>query len=267
MSRLALVLLLMVASASTQAAPAAEFRLRVIGELVVDRDGNVQDYSLEAGQAPLIENLIEKSVAAWKFEPVQLDGKPVVARTRMSMSILASPAGDDYVLKVDDVWFGDFKSTGRITPPRYPVKAIKERVEARVMLTARIDADGKVVDVHPYQTSLSRKGQEARWRRLFEEVSMDAVRTWTYEPDQLDGKPRALTTVQIPIEFTVTEGMTDKARARDNLRWRSYIPGPVTPAPWVDASSVAAVGDLEDGRAGPLDSPFKLRTDVLGKTL
>src|SRR5688572_9186279 len=125
MFRLAPVLLLMVAPAFAKDAPAPEYRMQVAGELVVDRDGAVKDYELDAGQAPLIEKLIEKSVAAWKFEPVVVEGKPVVARTRMSMSILAAPAGDDYELRVSDVWFGEFKSDGKATPPRYPVKAIK----------------------------------------------------------------------------------------------------------------------------------------------
>jgi TonB family protein len=267
MIKLALILVLMAAPAFAAETPAPEFRLAVVGELVVGPDGTVRDYSLEAGQAPLIENLIEKSVTAWKFEPVLMDGKPVVAKTRMSLSILASPAGDDYALRVDDVWFGDFKSTGKTIPPRYPKAALKEGVEARVLLTARVDASGKVVDVHPYQTSLSRKGHEARWRRLFEAASMEAARQWTYEPDQFDGRPQALTTVQIPLEFTLVQGSTKKEMAAHGRRWRTYLPGPVTPAPWVDADSVAALGDLDDGRAGVLDSRFKLRSDVLGKLL
>lgn len=262
MRSLACLLLLSVAPAFGADAPVAEYRLQVLGQLVIDRDGTVQEYALEQGQAPQVEGLIEESVRAWKFEPIVVDGKPVVAKTRMSLVVQATPRDDDFVLRVDNVWFGEPKQVGKSTAPTYPRAAIKAGLEARVLLTARIDATGKVVDVHPYQTSLSRKGGETRWRNLFEQASLAAARTWTYETDLLDGNPRGMT-VQIPVEYMLTSGATRKQMDAQMNRWRGFLPGPITPAPWVDASSVAAA----DGQAAALDSPFKLRSDVLGKAL
>ncbi|MET0935039.1 MAG: hypothetical protein ABWX83_03570, partial [Luteibacter sp.] len=57
--------------------------------------------------------------------------------------------------------------------------------------------------------------------------------------------------------------------AAANRQWRAYLPGPITPAPWVDASSLAAVDTdaLEDGRSAAVNSRFRLVSDVLGKAL
>jgi hypothetical protein len=267
-----LVLLAALGSSASMAAdaPRAELELSVAGDLVIDPSGSVREYKLDSGLQPTVAALVEKNLATWRFEPVIVDGRAVVAKTRMNLTIHAMPQGNgDYVLKLQDAGFGGPTARGDVRPPRYPTKAIRSRLGARVLLSVRIDAQGNVVDVHPYQTSLSQHGREAvarRWRTLFEEASIAAVREWKYTPgESLDGRAVG-STVMVPIVFTVTEGPRSKALS---AQWRAYAPGPVTPAPWVDADSLAAIDadTLDEGESASLDSKVRLASDVIGKAL
>lgn len=58
--------------------------------------------------------------------------------------------------------------------------------------------------------------------------------------------------------------------AKHEGEWKAFIPGPVHPAPWMDAGSVAVqhdVSGLADGQALSMSSRFQLKDDVIGKTL
>jgi hypothetical protein len=251
-------------------APPAELELSVAGDLVIDPSGTVRDYKLDSGLQPTVAALVEKNIATWRFEPVIVDGRAVIAKTRMNLTIHAKPqANGDYVLKLQDAGFGGPTVREKLEPPRYPNKAMRAHLGARVLLAVRIDAQGNVVDVHPYQTSLSQHGREAvarRWRSLFEEASIAAVREWKYTPGEtLDGRAVG-STVMVPIVFTVTKGPRSKALS---AQWRAYAPGPVTPAPWVDADSLAAIDadTLDEGESASLDSKVRLASDVIGKAL
>jgi hypothetical protein len=70
----------------------------------------------------------------------------------------------------------------------------------------------------------------------------------------------------VPISFAITEG--SRRKSLDD-QWRAYLPGPVTPAPWVDAAAAGTVDTdaLVQGEGAALDSRFRLLSDVVGKTL
>lgn len=253
------------------AAPAAlEYSVGIAGEVVIDPHGRVQSWRMDDGLAPVLAALVQRNVEQWRFEPILVDGKPVAARTRMRLSLLAQPRdGGDYALSVDQVFFGDMKQRKVQAPPQIPRNFIKDGIEARVIVLARLDAQGNVVQVHPYQTSLSRKGAVARWRSAFEKASLEAVAQWKFEPgEEIDGQVSA-NTVKVPITYLVASGSSRAELAKDMKRWRAFIPGPVSPAPWPGAEAVDAVDDaaLEDGQAVALVSRFRLQSDVVGKSL
>lgn len=248
----------------------AEYSLGIGGELVIDPQGRVHSWRMDDGLAPVLADLVQRNVERWTFEPILIEGKPVTAKTRMRLALLARPRENgDYELRVDEVWFGDMKSRGEKAPPSYPRGAIRAGMEARVIVLARVDAQGNVVDVHPYQTSLSKKGSVARWRKAFEEASLAAVRQWKYEPGEEIGGARSGNTVKIPMTFELATGRSKQELAADMKRWRSYLPGPVSPAPWLDEDAVAAIETAEpaDGEALSLQSRFRLKHDVSGWTL
>jgi hypothetical protein len=247
-----------------------ELEMSTVGEIVIGPDGSVTSHRLEAGLAPVVQALVDKNVKTWTFEPILSGGRAVSARTRMQLALSAVPDSDgNYVLKLENVWFGLPQARNLHRPPSYPNAAIKAGVGARVLVLARLDDEGNVTDVHPYQTSLDRRfgteGRTERWRKQFERASLAAVKRWKFTPGESIGGQTLESSVLVPLSFRLY-GDGSRPSLGD---WRAYHPGPITPAPWLNPESLASVDAdrLDEGDVGALDSRFKLTSDVVGKTL
>lgn len=249
-------------------APLPELELGVTGDIEIDRDGSVRDYDVTSELAPALQRVVEKHVRTWAFEPVEVEGRLVIAKTAMRLRLRAVPIEDDYRLQVEDVSFGEARA-GSTPPPRYPVDAVRARIGARVLLQVRLDPQGRVVAVHPYQTSLAAAGlTEARarkWRERFEQVSVDAVAAWRYEPSEsIDGRSIEQTAM-VPIVFEIGDG--PRLRSTEG-RWKAYTPGPITPAPWVGTDAMATdIDAIAEGETRSLSSRFRLKDDIAGAVL
>jgi hypothetical protein len=259
-----------IASAQHSTAPVIELTAR--GEIQIAPDGHVSDYQLKTKLAPSVAEALDRAVRGWRFEPVLVDGRAVVAKTTMSIQLHGEPkSGDTYSLSVSGVNFGVLTKAKQV-PPEYPHDAVQARLGARVVLHLQIDADGNVVKALPGQTSLTmraRSEHEAElWRRRFEKASIAAALQWHYDPSEsVDGKPMANRYALAPIVFNVIDGPSDPGPQG----WVAYVPGPVHPAPWDKA--VAAGNDqqrfaqLTNGETASANSNFRLKDDVVGKAL
>lgn len=245
-----------------------EYTLQAKGEIEIGPDGSVRDYSLETKLTPAVADRVDRSVRGWRFEPITVDGRPVIARTRMTIGLRAEPVEGGYRLHVADVWFGTgsvYSSDNRV--PHYPEAALRERLGAEVLLVVRLDPSGSVIDIHPYQTSLSEKISERRaelWRKVFEKSSIQAVKTWKFDPTEIiDGKPTE-SSVIVPVHYRISP-----SASLDDGRWSALVPGPIKPAPWVESATVDAptIAGLANGEAASLTSRFKLRDEVIGRLL
>lgn len=253
---------------------AAIYSMDAVGEVQIAKDGHVSDYRLKSKLPDEVAKLVDKDVRNWTFVPILIDGQAVVAKTSMHLHLKAEPAPGDkgnYLMRIGDVRFGEPQRSGAMKPPRYPQEAVSAHLGARVLLYLHLDDNGNVVDVQPYQTSLgarTRSEHEAeQWRRAFEKSSVAAAKQWHFDlAEMVDGKPIG-TTVIVPIEYSVHEM---GSRNADDGVWKGYVPGPVHPATWVHNGQLAENSDLSGLREGDslsLDSRFKLKDDVIGKTL
>ena len=80
-----------------------------------------------------------------------------------------------------------------LNPPKYPVEAIAQRVEGRVVLIVDIDAEGNVRDVEV---------ESATPPGVFDEVAAEAARKWRFNPALEDGKPVS-SRVRVPVDFNM----------------------------------------------------------------
>ena len=248
--------------------------MHAAGELQIGPDGHVSDYVLRSKLAPVIANLVDKNVRGWTFEPVLVDGKPVGAKTAINLGLKAEPIdGDNYKLRIVSVHFGGpMRINHDIKPPKYPGEAIRAHVGGKVLLAVRLDEEGTVVEAMPYQTSLdvrARNEKEAEhYREVLENAGLAAAKTWRYNlSETINGKPVGSSAL-IPIEYTLHDFGTRPPDADGH--WRTYLPGPIHPVPWMHNGQLAANQDLSaiaDGEGLSLDSRFKLKNDVIGKTL
>lgn len=251
--------------------PASEIEMEVGGRIAVGPDGLVRDYKLTSKLSPAVAELVERSVRSWKFDPILVDGKPVIAETRLRMVLHGTPVGDDrYTLKVENVWFGEPERAHDMTPPRYPAEAARADLGAKVVLVLKLDADGNVVDVLAEQTSLDKRTHSEqvadKWRGVFEQASIGAAKKWKFKPGETVNGEAVDSLVRVPVTFR----MGDARRNDDVGSWKAYVPGPVNPIPWVTEGSVASQAErdrLRDGDTQPLSSRFKLVEDVVGTTL
>lgn len=248
------------------ATPAAVLEMDVDGEVQIATDGHVSDYRLTTKLEPAVADLVERSTRGWKFEPVLIDGKPVLAKTHVHLRLRAEPAGDhDNVrLRVVQVSFGAPKFV-KFRPPHYPQEAVDYHLGGRVLLTLKIDERGDVVDVLPYQTSLDHRAnseqQAEHFRGVLERASVAAARNWHFDmTEQVNGKAVGMVAM-VPIMFTVSDGGKPLPNA-----WRAFAPGPIHVAPWASQQAVDA-DTLKEGSALALQSQFHLQEPVDGKLL
>ena len=258
----------------------ATLEMSANGEVQIAPDGHVSDYRLQSKLAPAVASLVDRDVRSWRFEPVIVDGSPVVARTAVHIRLKAEPAAvkDNYAVRIVDVRFGEPQRNAQIKKPQYPMQAVSVQLGARVLLVVRLDETGQVVDVQPYQTSLdarTRTENEAEhWRHMFEKVSVAAARSWRYDlSETINGKPIG-TTALVPVEFAVNPSRSGVADRNPNevppAVWKAYVPGPIHPASWLQKGPLADNQDmstLHEGEALSLDSRFHLKSNVIGKTL
>lgn len=272
---LALAACIAFASAPVAAAPPKSARYEMVanGDVQIDGDGRVTDYSLSSELAPEVAALVDRSVRRWRFQPILQDGRPVNAKTALSIRLLARRSADDsdnYTVSIASVDFGAPRRGSGGEPPRYPDLAARAGLNAKVLLLLRIDDTGKVVEALPYQTSLGARTRSERdaesWRRIFERASIRAAKTWKYDlTELLDGRRIGGYSIA-PIEYR----MVARDRGGDQDQWVGYIPGPVHELPEELRHEIEATdraSRLADGEAAALNSRFRLIDDVVGTIL
>ncbi len=251
------------------AAPAnedAEILLSVSGKIHIDREGSVVDYSLDTRVSDAVRQAIDSQVRGWRFEPIVVDGAAVPATTSMGFTIRAEPTPDGrFELHFGKTSFGAPESIAASQRGKgaiqYPMALLEARAGGRVMLAVRIDSDGKVIDAHPYQTSLNVRGSERQVQRLreaLEHAALRAVVHWRYRMvESVDGESVAMSAI-IPIDFAIN---TPAAPRSKQIGWRKLVPGPINRAPWqAPVPADLDLASLEEGAVASLDSRFRLRT-------
>ncbi|MCI4568107.1 energy transducer TonB [Lysobacter sp. CFH 32150] len=237
--------------------------LDVSGELIIDKQGAVLDYKINAPLEPPVKQLVDTAVRKWRFEPVLRGGVPVNAKSLMYLSLTAMPVDAGYQLKVDRVRFGGTRilATHPILP-RYPLEAVRARVNAEVIVALRIDGDGKVVDAVAVRSRLlNAKGPEklqAALRKRFEQASVIATKSWTYQAAEAGDVPE--TTVLLPVSYCVGEGCQTRTG-----EWRvADATNPAHPVPWLPADKQQFDTDgLRDGQMIAVDNAIKLQAPVV----
>lgn len=245
-------------------ASTVEHRMNVIGRIAIDADGRVTERSLETKLPAAIDQVVKQHIDGWRFEPIEVDGRPVVATTRMQLSLRLVESDEQFKLFVENAHFGALEARAERQRGRgairYPTGALERRVGGRVILAVRLQADGSVAELHPVQTSLSVRtssDREAeRFRGMLEQASVRAVANWQFDMNErVDGELQEAT-VMVPIEFRIVDSPSRSASGS----WHSLIPGPVRPVPWQVSESAAMVdvSELGHGEALALNSRFRL---------
>ena len=261
--------------------------MRIDGEIAIDTAGKVLDYKITTPSTPEMQQILDKSVRRWTFQPVVLEGKPVAAKSRMRITLAAREARNGYAVSVDNVTFrGDpggeaapsategvpvSIATGVMRPPLYPKNLARGGVEAAVLLYLKLSLDGSVEQAIAVQSSLfDVRGSAnivAQARKQFEDSALSAARRWKFAVTARSTTPTASDlTVSVPVQYT----MVNHANRDETGSWRVELRSEKNIVPWlVDATDAQDIGisDVDTNDVLSIASAFKLNTDVVGKAL
>lgn len=255
--------LLALTMTATHAGTTADLESSAIvkGTIVLAKDGSVQSAVLEdeAKMGAPIAELVRKAAMQWRFEPVKVDGEPVVAKSSMNVRLVAKKLENgDFTVRIKGATFGG--EAGAIAAdrvqsdegnkkllPRYPDSALRARLAGTVYMALRIDRTGHVTDAVAEQVNLNSTGPDRvlkQWRDVFSESALKVARQWTYRvPTEGKLAQRNDWTIRVPIVYALTKSGEFSA---DGI-WLTYLPGPYTPAPWVDKPDASAADAMADG--------------------
>ncbi|MEW9573035.1 energy transducer TonB [Rhodanobacter sp. Si-c] len=246
----------------------------VNGTIVLAKDGTVQTAAIDnpAKYGQPIADMVRKAAMQWRFQPVLRDGQPVVAKASMHARVVLKQMPDgNYNAHIKGVTFGDYDSNDTDTlhnaesnkriPPHYPEAAILAHVQGTVYLALRVDHSGHVTDAVAEQVNLGNIGRDnllKEYRDILADAALRAARHWTYTVPTTGRLARQDSwTVHVPATFSMKENGVAEF---DSGVWHAYVPGPYTPAPWVNkpdagAADALASGDLQTDGAGPTPLP------------
>lgn len=276
MKKLMLGAFLAMATMAAQASSTKDIESSAVvsGTIVLAKDGTVQtaviDDAAKYGQP--IADLVRKAALQWRFQPVLRHDEPVVAKASMHVRVVLKKVSDgNYTARIKGATFGDSNTDSTDTLhsaevnrkifPRYPESAIRGRVQGTVYLALRVDRSGHVVEATAEQVNLANTGPDGvlkEYRAILAQSALRAARRWSYVvPTTGPLAKRDSWTAHVPVNYALSE----RNEPKPDRTWMSYVPGPYTPAPWVDKPDMNAADALAN------DANGAVQTDGAGPTL
>lgn len=264
------------------------YATRVDSTIEIGPDGAMLRYEPVTQLKEPLASRVRAMAEGLRFEPVLVDGKPVIARTRMRLHLAAEPMDDGNLrVSVEHVGFPDDDGEAKAPagtpenpyvhgvaermPVTYPRSALRMELSGRVMVALRLAPDGSVIDAVPRQSALyGVKGADrslARGLAILERAAVQAIRRWRFDvrvPEGAYPKPEELTGA-INVEY-----LLDNLKPRPGL-WLYEARSRERSLPWLDpmlAERLPDMGDIgEGGHFGVATKRFRLLTPADGVAL
>jgi TonB family protein len=200
----------------------------VIMEATTDTFGRIADVKV-LRSVPLLDQAAVDALRQWVYEPMIIDGKPhpvvFTVTMRFNLDDKKKPEVEGAVggvqggveggveggvvggiagAKEDKQFEGDaVRAVGKVQPPKivkmvnpvYPEIARQGRVEGVVILEAKTDEEGNVVEARILRSI-----------KVLDQAAIDAVKQWKYEPLVIDGKAHQVV-FTVTVRFVLDEGI------------------------------------------------------------
>lgn len=245
------------------------YATRVDGSIEIGPDGRVVRYEPETTLKEPLAGRVRGLAERLRFEPVEIDGKPVIARTKMRLHLVAEaletgelqvrvehvgfPEGEEGMQRLPESQGGYIRGIAKRVPVRYPKEALTTGggLSGRVLVALRLAPDGTVVEALARESALySVKGREKALGgalALFERSATEAIRRWQFDvrvPDGAYPKPEELTGL-IAVEYFID----GHPQPRPGL-WMHETRSRERSLPWLDpvlADRLPDLGDVGNG--------------------
>lgn len=229
------------AGSRAEALKRVESSMLVKGSIETNADGSVSSVAIDKAEkfpAGLV-GYVQKEVMGWKFEPVVVDGKPMRARSLMSVRVVAKKMDEDsYAIAVRNASFdgpapveGETLTSKTMRAPGYPPEVAAAGASGIAYVVIKVGANGRVADAIVEQVNLKTAGTDkemAKWRKSFATVALGAARKWTFNtPVNGEQAQQESWSARVPVAFHMNSSL-DTAYGK----WEAYIPGPRQSVPW-----------------------------------
>lgn len=257
--------------------------MRVAANVVIEPGGSLGDLRIETPVEPALQAALERAIRGWRFKPVQVNGVPRRASTRMLIVLALLQGGAKHRIVIDSVGFptqpgadvvaadGQLApiTAKRLTPPGYPPNQQQARVMGTVLLGIKVTPDGRAGDVAVMQSMLyaTKRGEKADRRSLheFEGVAIAVSRRWTFNvPKEAVPRTAEQLTVSVPVQFNIGYDLDAPGQ------WLAVVRLPKQALPWLPPAPDAlrlGVASVTGGDVSPMSSVFELSSDVVGTSL
>ncbi len=230
-----------------------ENSMLVTGTIDIAPDGTTAAHSLDQPEKlpEFVRDLAAKATKGFRFEPVLVDGKPVRARAKMGLRVVATKQDNgDYRMRIASASFGDetkvkgedvTSSPAMMAPPAYPMSAVASGITGTVYVIVKVDRTGAVQQAAVEQTNLTVVGNGRvmeQGRAILEKSSLVAARKWRFDvPVKGEQATQPFWSVRVPVDYQLHEsGSRDSSKeelATPYGKWRAYVPGPRNRIPWI----------------------------------
>lgn len=155
----------------------------VVVDIIIDQQGNVTDAVVVESNNPWFERSAVDAVLGWKFEPAQLDGRPVKMRVQQSIVFRLDSGG-----RTPDIWrVAKGKEHDKLplefqweTPPTpthtlfpvYPFELLKAGTKGTVKIAYIVGSKGQVVAAKLLEAATPELGQAV----------LAMIDAWRFEP-------------------------------------------------------------------------------------
>jgi len=85
-----------------------------------------------------------------------------------------------------------------MSPPQYPLEAVRAKQSAKLLMKVLVDEKGL-----PKSIALD-SSDPPELAQVFSQASIDAIKTWRFNPGIKDGKPSA-GYIKVPIDFVISD--------------------------------------------------------------
>ncbi|MXV06468.1 protein tonB [Xanthomonas sp. LMG 9002] len=228
-----------------------ESSMLVSGTIDIEPSGKVSALALDQQERlpKGVVGFVRSTVMQWTFAPGLRDGKPVPARTPMTLRLIAKRLqGDDYQVEIRGADFSHYDPSDRsvvtsiqMKPPAYPQAAYSVGAAGSAYLVLKVGRDGRVADAAVEQVNLRVVASEQQMQQLRDVLgksALGAARKWTFRPPS-EGKDvdAPYWTVRVPVNYALSDTRRDASSSYG--RWTSYVPGPRQRAPWITSQDAA----------------------------
>ncbi|MGV8931458.1 MAG: TonB family protein [Luteimonas sp.] len=129
--------------------------------------------------------------AAWAARPASRVVADSAGSATPAAVDAAAAAAESQAAQAADIAAKVDLQSKMMAPPKYPADAAANRVSGKVVMIIDVAADGSVADA---------RVERSQPTGVFDQVTLDAVKSWRFEPTMKDGKPVA-GQVRVPVTF------------------------------------------------------------------